>query len=195
MSEDWKSYFPIRSVHFPPLLLSEESTIKSSLGSLLFSPSPGTQRTEFSSPCIHFKSDDFSTMSNNNLGFLKCPDNDMLVFFPNGDNLHRLGFVELSLKVDEKPVIDTASDCEFESGGIAKIMVTSVYDGAASAAAAAFASPKGSPPVSAPSVTLGFFLACTTSSTHWFRIDCINSPSLSFMLVGIHIWRKNVFFC
>ncbi|KAI3844608.1 hypothetical protein MKW92_005331 [Papaver armeniacum] len=187
MSEDWKSYVPIRSVHFPPLLLSEQSTIKSSLGPLLFSPSPGTQRTEFSSPCIHFKSDDFSTMSNNNLGFLKCPDNDMLVFFPNGDNLHRLGFVKLSLKVDEKPAIDTASDCEFESGGIAKIMVTS----ASAVSAVELLTYK----IMVTSVTLGLFLACTTSSTHWFRIDCINSPSLSFMLVGIRIWRKTVFFC
>ncbi|KAI3874323.1 hypothetical protein MKX03_019471 [Papaver bracteatum] len=157
-TDEWKAYFPIGSVPCPPLLLPD-SVVRSTVGPLLFSPSPGTRRTLSSSPCnTQVKSDDFS--SNNNLGFLKCPDNDILVFFPTGDNLHKLGRAKLSLNEDETPKIYT-SDCD---GAIVKIKVNSIWE------PADFASREGLPPP--PSVvTLGYLLACTTYSVRWFRID------------------------
>ncbi|KAI3902845.1 hypothetical protein MKW92_037524 [Papaver armeniacum] len=127
-SEDWKAYFPIGSVLCPPPLLPE-SVVKSTVVC-------NTQ----------VKSDDFS--SNNNLGFLKCPDNDLLVFFPTGDNLHKLGRAKLYLKKDEKPEIYDPSDCD---GAIVKIMVNSVWK------PADFSTSK-------PVVTLGYLLVCTTYS-------------------------------
>ncbi|KAI3861745.1 hypothetical protein MKW92_053080 [Papaver armeniacum] len=158
-SEDWKAYFPIGFVPCPPLLLPE-SAVKSTVGPLLFSPSPGTRRTVSSSPCnTQVKSDDFS--SNNNLSFIKCPDNDILVFFPTGDNLHKLGRAKLSLKVDGIPEIYDPSDCD--CGVIVKIMVSSVWK------PANFVTRKGFPPPP-PVVTIGYLSACTTYSVHWFKI-------------------------
>ncbi|KAI3975416.1 hypothetical protein MKX01_037934 [Papaver californicum] len=200
-SEDWKSLFTIGSVYCAPLLLPETPKVKSTLGPLLFSPSPGTQKTVVPYPCIPVQSDDFS--SNNNLAFLKCPDNDILVFFLTGDNLCRLRHVKLSLKGDEKPAIYDTSDCEFESSRIVKIMVSSVYDAAASASAAAFFAVHegfGLAPVPGSSFPLGFLLACTTYSVHWFRIDwagkkhvLVNLGSERFSASVVHAcWSPHV---
>ncbi|RZC84571.1 hypothetical protein C5167_047354 [Papaver somniferum] len=161
-SEGWKAYFPVGFVPCPPLLLPE-SEVKSTVGPLLFSPSPGTRRTVSPSPSTtQVKSDDFS--ADNNLGFIKCPDNDILVFFPTGDKLQTLGYAKLSLKVDGEPPMYGKSECEFKNGVIVKIMVNSDWK------PADFVSHKYLPPP--PSVvTPGYFSACTTHSVHWFRID------------------------
>ncbi|KAI3854637.1 hypothetical protein MKX03_005233 [Papaver bracteatum] len=190
-SDDWKAYFPIGSVPCPPLLLPE-SVVQSTIGPLLFSPSPGTRRTLSSSTQV--KSDDFS--SNNNLGYIKCPDNDILVFFPTGDNLHKLGRAKLSLKIDEIPETEIydASDCD--CGVIVKIMVNSVWE------PADFASVEGFPPPSV--VTLGYLSACTTRSVHWFQIDwgrkedqhvLVNLGSEQFSASVLHAcWNPHVNF-
>ncbi|OVA18929.1 hypothetical protein BVC80_8935g30 [Macleaya cordata] len=121
--------------------------------------------TEFNKASSQSDDDETDPISNNNLQFLRCPNTDILIFFPTGENSERVGFVKLALK-NPKPeiTVDKGGNIFTAETGfnfrILKIMVTSVA-----------AAGSGFPLVSGHSITAGFLLACTLYSVHWFRVD------------------------
>ncbi|KAI7727776.1 hypothetical protein M8C21_013160 [Ambrosia artemisiifolia] len=61
-SDEWKSLWPISSVHSPPLLLPQ-TTIKNTIGPLIFNPSPQHHNNIFTLPTIPLQTPPYPTLT------------------------------------------------------------------------------------------------------------------------------------
>ncbi|KAK0577790.1 hypothetical protein LWI29_000128 [Acer saccharum] len=216
-TDEWKSQFPVGKVFTPPLLLSGPST-RSILGPLCFNPKPQTLTLLFSSPSLfhpiqsppQFSLSSFLSSSSlplstsssiasqfgpqhhndtfvdsyNCLQLLHCPNtNNVIAFFSAGYNHDQLGFLLFSFKdsgftvlTDENDEIFMAKD-RFKHR-ICKILVNPV------------AEISGFKDNSL--VTIGYLLACTMYSIHWFSVK-VNKvgekPTLSYL--GCKLFKSN----
>lgn len=197
-SEEWKSLWPICSAFSSPLLLSGPSS--KPLGPLFFNPSPQTLTPLFSSPSVcppfsphphlsisqfiktssdwsvpptvttslakqlghHFTDNSTATFLNsNNLQLLRCPNDDILVFFPSGNNSDRVGYIVLTVR-DSNLMVKFHNDGDAFlarknlNHGICKLLVRpALHSGFG---------------LGFPNC-IGFLLACTMYTVHWFRIE------------------------
>ncbi|GMH16106.1 hypothetical protein Nepgr_017947 [Nepenthes gracilis] len=210
LSEDWKSLWPISSVHSPPLLLSNppSSTL---FGPLFFNPIPNTTTPLLTSPSslsppiltpppslslarflqtttsphssilpstssaissafgMHYLRD-FTSYNHNRVEILRCPNNRILIFFTTGDNLDRVGFIALSVRDTNFVVHLDPSDNIFMSMNEFNHRIFLL---SACPVNCSFSSSGSN------DVHVGFLMACTMYSVHWFsvRIKGLGSDS------------------
>ncbi|KAM5573941.1 hypothetical protein ABKV19_013455 [Rosa sericea] len=208
--EEWKSLFPISSVFKPPLLISNPSI----LGPLIFNPKPNSTTLLFSSPTLlppltplphlslprflltsspesaplpstsssiasslgpHQYENDILSSFRNRLEFLQCPQtNTILIFFPTGENSDQVGFFELVLKEStfDVKVYDLPTRCQFKYQ-ILRISVNPLPS---------LSNLRDNGPVN-----IGYLLASTMYSVHWFivKVGDFGSSSNSVRLVYV----------
>ncbi|KAL6276658.1 hypothetical protein ACE6H2_020259 [Prunus campanulata] len=215
--EEWKSLFPISSVFKPPLLLSNPS-LKPILGPLIFNLKPNSTTLLFSSssslppplpplphlslsrflltsppdsaplpssvPFVasflgphHPKSDVSSSLLYNRLEFLQCPQiNTVVVFFPTGENSDQVGFLQLVLKVNENGGVFASR--RWFSYRISRISVNPIPG---------FSSLRGN----GSCVTIGYLLASTMYSVHWFIVKVGDfGPNSDSRVSLVHLGSK-----
>ncbi|KAI9173435.1 hypothetical protein LWI28_001354 [Acer negundo] len=214
---EWKSQFPVGKVFTPPLLLSDPST-RSILGPLCFNPKPQTLTLLFSSPSLFRPAQSppqislssflstsslpLSTSSSiasqfgpqhhndtivdsyNCLQLLHCPNtNKVIAFFSAGYNHDQLGFLLLSFKDSGFTVLTDENDEIFMAKNqlkhrICKILVNPVAE---------ISGVNGN-----SLVTIGYLLACTMYSAHWFSVK-VNKvgekPTLSYL--GFKLFKSS----
>ncbi|KAK4266776.1 hypothetical protein QN277_023652 [Acacia crassicarpa] len=210
-SEDWKSFFPVSISCSPPVLIP--SSARPTLGPLIFNPIPQTLTNVFFSPSLlppplhihqlslsrflvtscpdapvlpstassiaslcgpQFQNDIASILQYNRLEFLKF-DNSVFVFFPTGVNSEKVGFFvlhvegsSLRLQLDSNGDIFRAASGACSS--ISRILVIPVDD--------------DDDDDIRKSSTIGYLLASTLYSAHWFSVQYNSSlerPSVVYM--------------
>ncbi|XP_010261424.1 PREDICTED: uncharacterized protein LOC104600263 [Nelumbo nucifera] len=206
-SEEWKSLWSISSVFSPPLLLSGPSAeplgplfftpSPKTLNLLFSSPSlcpsippaiplqtslraaslsskdtkiPDSVRTSIAAD-FGRQSDDVPPIAGNNLQMLRCQNGEFLFLFPTGENSDRVGSVVLSVTESSWEVrTDKSGNIFMSTDGlihrILKMFVTSIN-----------ARCSNSSSLTGNSVSIGFLVACTLYSVHWFRVDINNVGS------------------
>ncbi|KAK1564531.1 hypothetical protein Q3G72_005204 [Acer saccharum] len=215
-TDEWKSQFPVGKVFTPPLLLSGTST-RSILGPLCFNPKPQTLTLLFSSPSLfrpaqsppQFSLSGFLSTSSlpistssiasqfgpqhhndtfvdsyNCLQLLHCPNtNNVIAFFSAGYNHDQLGFLLFSFKDSGFTVLTDENDEIFMAKNqlkhrICKILVNPVAE---------ISGFNGN-----SLVTIGYLLACTMYSVHWFSVK-VNKvgekPTLSYL--GFKLFKSS----
>lgn len=205
-SEEWKSYFPVLSSCASPLLSDSSAR---TVGPLIFNPIPQTLTHIFSSSSLlppllpipqlslsrflvtsssdspvlpstassiaplsgsQFQNDVAYAFRYNRLEFLKYGDGFVL-FFPTGENFEQVGFLYLDFKdSDLRAQLDGNGDIFRAASGssyrILRISVNPVDDADES------------------SSTVGYLLASTLYSVHWFfvkRNSSFDRPSVIYM--------------
>ncbi|XP_028769109.1 uncharacterized protein LOC114726630 isoform X1 [Neltuma alba] len=210
-SENWKSFFPVSISPSSPILIP--SSARPTLGPLIFNPIPETLTHVFSSssllpPPLHipqlslsrllitscpdapvlpstassiashcgpqFQNDIASILQCNRLEFLKY-GNSVIVFFPTGVNSEKVGFLilhvegsSLHLQLDGNGDIFRATSGE--SYSISRILVNPIDD--------------EEDDLGESSSTIGYLLAFTCYSAHWFSVQYNSSferPSVVYM--------------
>ncbi|PIA38842.1 hypothetical protein AQUCO_02700203v1 [Aquilegia coerulea] len=189
-SEEWKSLWTISSVYDPPLLISRPDSL--SLGPLLFNPCSKTPinlllTSQFIAPRFtipplsyprgHLKlqqnpsSNDskpflqIPTPNNNILQKLKYSKNEFLLLFPYGDDLNKVGFVRISVNGSKVVILSEilVTEEEFDSRVLRIEVSQLVVDESIE-----FSAESGN---SSVVVVVGFLLACTLNTVHWYRVE------------------------
>ncbi|KAF8380140.1 hypothetical protein HHK36_027623 [Tetracentron sinense] len=135
------------------------------------------------------QSGDTRPIINNNLQMLRCPNNDVLVFFPTGENLDRVGFIVLSAKESnlEARVDKDGSVFTTQFGFYSRIL--KLFVNSVAAAGLGFSASTGN------SVTVGLLLACTLYSVHWFSVEIRECSSNLEEPVLFHLGTKKFKSC
>ncbi|XP_044478080.1 uncharacterized protein LOC123205217 [Mangifera indica] len=193
-SDEWKSQFPVGKVCTPPLLISGRAA-SSILGPLFFNPNPESLTLLFSSPSLFPpllsplpqlslpsflssspQNEAVSALSHNRLQFLHCPFNgSVIVFFSTGYNHDQIGFLVVLVKESGFDVFRDENNGVFVARNrfnhrICKILVNPVGD---------FSDFEGT-----SSVNVGYLLAFTMYSVHWFSVNVSRvsvKPVLSYL--------------
>ncbi|KAL5817919.1 hypothetical protein ACOSQ3_026297 [Xanthoceras sorbifolium] len=216
-TDEWKSHFPVGKIFTPPLLLSSPST-RSILGPLCFNPKPQTLTLLFSSPSLfrpihsspRFSFSRFLSTSSlplstsssiasqfgpqqhidafvdsyNCLQLLHCPNtNNVIAFFSAGYNHDQLGFLLFSFKDSGFNVLTDENDEIFMAKNqfkhrICKILVNPVAE---------ISGCEGN-----SMVTIGYLLACTMYSVHWFSVKVNkvgDKPTISYL--GFELFKSS----
>ncbi|KAI9110079.1 hypothetical protein K1719_019120 [Acacia pycnantha] len=208
-SEDWKSFFPVSISCSPPVLIP--SSERPTLGPLIFNPIPQTLTHVFFSPSLlppplhipqlslsrflvtscpdapvlpstassiaslcgsQFQNDIASILQYNRLEFLKY-DNSVFVFFPTGVNSEKVGFFVLHVE-------GSSLRLQLDSNGD----IFRAASGACSSISRILVSPIDNDDDIRKSSTIGYLLASTLYSAHWFSVQYNSSlerPSVVYM--------------
>ncbi|KAM7493597.1 hypothetical protein LguiB_028206 [Lonicera macranthoides] len=221
-SEEWKALWPISSVFSPPLLLNSEE-----IGPIIFNPSPKTLTKLFTCPslapplppqftnlsltrflrtCSPYDSSvlvstssliastfgpqfSISQLPQNSLQLLRCPGTNLVIaFFPTGSNSNQIGFLLLSMRNSTLAAHGYGGEvftAKHEvKHRIVRLLVNPISDSSSSSD-------------NSCCTTVGYLLAWTLYSCHWFRVKIsgvgsdsgLERPELDF--IGSKLFKSS----